>query len=189
MIIQSERATRYLGQPYGDAAITVYSAQGSRIYIVDGPASPVPTQAHVTVIAIDINGDTAWVVKLPYEPIRLDGHAVDSVRNAYRKAHAPPFTAEQVDKALYVPAFRPPVSDAIAAVDGSLWIRWHDGTRPGGVTVLDAAGKIRHNLTVEPRAKVVWAAADRVWLELKDENDVPSLVRYRLSSTTNSRKP
>jgi len=184
MIIQSDRATMYMGQPYGDAAITVYSSEGNRLYVVDGPAAQASATAQVTVTAINVDGDTAWVTAMPYEPVRLEEHEVDSVRNAYRKAHATRFTTEQVDKAFYVPAFRPPLSDAVAAVDGALWIRWDDRTRSGGVTVIDASGRVRQHLTVESRAKVVWASADHMWLERKDENDVPSLVRYRFSSNS-----
>lgn len=184
MIIQSDRARMYRMQPYGDAAILVYSSEASRVYVVDRPAAAAADTANVLVIAIDARGDTAWVSSLSYAPVRFDPVKVDSLRVAFHKIHSPRFTAEQVDRALYTPSFRPPVTGAISASDGALWIRWDDGTRSGGVTVLDRDGRTRAFLTIPARAKLQWASADRFWVEVKDENDVPTLVRYRLSSAT-----
>ena len=69
-----------------------------------------------------------------------------------------------------------------------------------GILLLMIAGWIGIVIHPEPPGREIVAAAFGIgtgltldefalWLELKDENDVPSLVRYRLSSTTNSRKP
>ena len=87
-----------------------------------------------------------------------------------------------MDRALFVPAFRPPITGGIAATDGALWLRWDDDTRSGLVTVIDPDGRTQHTLSIVPGAKLLWASTDAMWAEERDENDVPALVRYQITS-------
>ena len=182
MIMRSERRTMYRVQPYSDAPLTIYGPEARRVYIVHRPAAARADSEHVTVTALTATGDTAFVTRVGYLPEVLDRTKVDSLRAAYHKAHAGIFPPADVDRALYVPAFRPPITGGIAATDGALWLRWDDDTRSGLVTVIDPDGRTQHTLSIVPGAKLLWASTDAMWAEVRDENDVPTLVRYQITS-------
>lgn len=181
LIFQSAKRTMYREQPYADAPLSVYAADAKRVYVVDRSAAVDAASGAIRVTALESTGDTAWVHELKYSPVRLDAAEVDTLRQGYYKSYGSYFPQSEIDRVLYVPAFRPAVSDAIAGIDGSVWIRWDDKTTPGGVSVIGNDGSVRGSAALPSGTQLKWASKDLLWAVTLDSNDVPSLVRYRVT--------
>ncbi len=183
LILRSERSMSFHPQPFTDAPLTVYAPLAQRVFVVERPSAVEGTPSNVRITALATTGDTAWSVRVPYAPSPLDPSIVDSVRSRLTKGLAGRYPPDEVDRKLYAPAFRTPITDAIAGDDGTLWLRWDDVTSAGRYTVLDRDGRVRSEVNASSRTQVKWANGDVVWGVELDENDVPTVVRYRVSSS------
>lgn len=181
MILRSARSRSYRMQPFTDAPLTVYSPALARAYVIERWAAAKPEDAAIRVTALEASGDTAWVSDIPYVPTRLDPQRVDSVRASFERVLAARYPKEEITRALYAPAYRTPITAAVASEDGSLWIRWDELTRPASFTIVGPGGDIRAVVSAPPAVRLKWASDSLAWGEELDENDVPTLVRYRIA--------
>lgn len=69
----------------------------------------------------------------------------------------------------------------MTSADGSLWIRWDELTRSAILTVVGPDGAVAAHVSAPPAVRLKWIAGSMAWGEELDENDVPTLVRYRIS--------
>ena len=92
------------------------------------------------------------------------------------------FPREVITRALYVPPYRAPVTEALAGDDGTLWLRWDSATSPDLYSVLGVDGRIVAHVHASSRVRLRWVSGTTVWGEERDEDDVPTLVRYRVTS-------
>lgn len=181
MILRSARSRSFRMQPFTDSPITVYAAAARRAYVIERWSATEAVPASVQVTALGAAGDTAWVRQVPYTPARLDPARVDSVRAGMEREMGRRYPREEINRALYAPAFRTPVTSALASDNGTLWIRWDEDTRPGSYAVLSAAGDIVASVTAPARIRLKWVSDSIAWGEELDENEVPTLVRYRIA--------
>lgn len=80
-----------------------------------------------------------------------------------------------------LPRFLPLIDAVVAGRDGTIWLRRQGWGAPRGeYLVLDRDGRILANVAVPPRTRILQAQRDRVWAEVTDELDVPTVVRYRV---------
>jgi hypothetical protein len=80
-----------------------------------------------------------------------------------------------------VPRHYYPISSVLAADDGGLWLqREADGTPVARWTVLDASGTPRGEVRLPRSTALRVVSGAEVWAIVRDEFDVPYLVRYRL---------
>lgn len=180
LILRGSRSTMYRDQPFSDAPITEYGATAGGIFVIDrtDPADPNAASVHVT--ALRATGDTLWSVHVPYGPVPLSRLLVDSIRTGLQKELGTRIPADVLERELYVPVFRAPVTAALAAEDGSLWLRWDEQTRAATWSVIGADGRLAAEVTVAPTVRLRWVSGEVAWGEELDENDVPTLVRYRI---------
>ena len=183
LILRSARSRSYRTQPFTDTPITVYAAAARRAYVIERWSATGETAPTVKVTALGANGDTAWVRQLSYAAARHDPAKIDSVRAAYVRVLGPRYGKDEIHRALYMPEFRTPVTSAIAADNGTLWIRWDDVTKPASYAVLSASGDVMSSVSAASRIKLKWVSDSTAWGEELDENDVPTLVRYRITRT------
>jgi hypothetical protein len=80
-----------------------------------------------------------------------------------------------------LPPIYPPIAGLIAGRDGTVWIEQPGTQDRRTYFVVDAAGEPLGGIDL-PRNSMV-AAADRehIWVLERDENDVQSVVRYRVA--------
>lgn len=181
LILRSAKSRSYSPQPFTDAPLTVYAPALQRAYVIERWAATEPNAASVRITAIESSGDTAWVRELPYTPAPLATRLIDSVRSRLERAYKSTFPKEEIARAVYAPAYRTPVTAAVTSADGSLWIRWDELTRSAILTVVGPDGAVAAHVSAPPAVRLKWIAGSTAWGEELDENDVPTLVRYRIS--------
>jgi hypothetical protein len=71
------------------------------------------------------------------------------------------------------------VETAVVADDGSVWLGLQ-GHSPPQWLVLDSAAAPVARVTGEPTLRILVIREGEVWGVIRDELDVPSLVRYRV---------
>jgi len=180
LILRTDRRTMYRTQPFTDAPIKEYGATAGRIYVVEQADPADPAAAVVRVTSLRATGDTAWSAAVPYLPTPLSRSRVDSVRTALLNGLGAIFPRDVIERALYVPAYRAPITAALATEDGALWLRWDDQTRSGIYSVIGPDSRLVSEVNVEPGIHLRWVSGDVAWGERVDDNDVPTLVRYRI---------
>jgi hypothetical protein len=188
MILRSTNGTAYRTQPFSDAPITAYSPVSQRIFVVNRKAATSAAPSSFLVTALQTNGDTLWSKGYAYTPERMDGRLADSVRDSMHRAYGTRFPRQQIDDALFVPAYSPPVSAALAGEDGTLWLRGVDASATE-YTVIGADGTVVARAVTSRRVHLKWAAGRTAWGEELDNNDVPILVRYRVATFDRDRSP
>lgn len=163
---------------------------GTSIVIVERPAAGTAELHQFTVTRLLLTGDTAFHGSYRYTPRPLDREAVVEAEVRLREWLSPitlggrGFTGEDLDRmmtALEAPRFLAPVSDLIVARDGTIWLRREDlGQERVGWIILDRKGS-RIALIETPADLAVRNAGEtKLWGVIKDELEVPYLVRYRV---------
>lgn len=180
MVLRTEKRAMLRTQPFSDAPLTVYAPLARRVVIIERYSASDDTPANARVTALEANGDTAWSTLVPYKPVRLEDSVVDSVRTVLQRAHEPRYPSTAIDRALFAPTFRTPITAALAGDDGTFWLLWDDATAPSRVTVIDANGRPHAEVTAPAKIRLKWVSGMTAWGEELDDNDVPTLVRYRL---------
>lgn len=167
-------------QPFNDSPFFIAAPAAERGYVVDRSAATAARGATFSVTALRFTGDTIWTRRYPYEPVPLTRSAVDStidrMRPTIRGTRVPEAT---VREALYAPAFRPPISAAFAAADGTLWLRRSDRAQHQYL-VHDPGGTAIATLNVPSNTQLHAVVGDQVWGVELDADDVPTVVRYRI---------
>ncbi len=178
-----------------DAPLTVVFPEG-RLYIGRARAtSAAPTAFRVTRITME--GDTIYSGSYRYNPVRYAPALLDSLaaRVAQPAARAVPGPAPAILRAASDPAafkairdemsfppFETPIETVFMGTDGSAWLRREEDVSPNYRWVLlDPQGRPRGRLVTQPSQTVAWARGDIVWAVVPDKDDVPWLVKYRIS--------
>lgn len=76
----------------------------------------------------------------------------------------------------------PPVTEAVAGVDGSIWLRREDtGVSQVGWDVYSPDGTLVGRMSLPRPSTVLRASREELWIVEPDELDVPFVVHYRVS--------
>lgn len=170
---------------------------GSERIEVIAPA-PVGSEASLSLMRLDLEGDTLFesslvVPAMRYTPAMLDslavaaattggfgtrvgGPAPDAVDNSDE-------VAAQLRAEMDFPEFATPLNYSLVGGDESVWMRLHgdDGAGNAVWVIMDGDGRFRGRLALPPRVEPRWMSGDTVWAAATDDLDIPWLVRYRLS--------
>lgn len=179
MILKSSAGTSYHVQPFNDSPLVEYAAGQRRVYVVDRLAASNGTASY-GVVAIGSSGDTAWARRYDYKPVPMDRAAADSVRRRMYGIYRRRYPQSMIDDSLFIPRFQPPVSEATAGDDGTLWLRRENWALTAKFDVLDDKGQLRARVEAGRSVRIRWVSGTTAWGEELDENDVPTLVRYRI---------
>ncbi|MDP1858734.1 MAG: 6-bladed beta-propeller [Gemmatimonadaceae bacterium] len=179
MILKSSVGTSYHDQPFNDSPLPEYAANQQRVYVIDRYAASNGTASY-GVVAIGSDGDTAWVRSYPYLPLPMDRAVADSVQKRMYRMYGVRYPQSMIDDSLYIPKFQPPVSEATAGEDGTLWLRREKWAPTTKFDVLDAKGQLLAQVEAGRSVRIRWVSGTTAWGQELDENDVPALVRYRI---------
>lgn len=164
--------------PFSDAGLTILASGGSRLYIVDRSAAASPEGATFGVTAMDPGGDTLWTRTYPY--VARENTQADSTRDALmttfiRSGHS----RDAIEARVFIPDYYPPVTSGFAS-DGWLWLRREEVEGTVDYWIIRADGELGARLSVPSNTTLMAALGTYVWGVETDENDVPSIVRFRL---------
>ena len=184
--------------PLASNPLVAVPPDGSFMVMVDREAPTGGEAPSFRVHRIALDGDTALSQELPYSPIELTDSEIDSIARSMATGYAARY-ALTVDRAAFAlrqqipwPHHRPPVTNVLAASDGSVWLRREtaigDSIR---WDVLDA--RLRHvgfvylpsDLDVKVISEAGFESALPGWHVygvVLDAFDVPSLMQYQVSS-------
>jgi hypothetical protein len=171
----------YMRQTFSDTPLNIVAPAVERVFVVDRSVAASPARATFGVVALRVNGDTAWRRRYPYVPKPIPAATADSALSMSIKFGGATITREEVRQQLFLPAFRPPIAAVVAAEDGSLWLRREDGSATVDYTVIGASGNLQATLTVKSNVAIMAVRGDFVWTTEKDEDDVQTVVRYRIT--------
>jgi hypothetical protein len=172
----------FTAQPYGDYPLNAFAADAERVYVIDRAAATSARGATFGVTALNFKGDTVWKRRYPYTPVALARATVDSFVTQLMAPQGPrPGIPEAaIREPLYVPAFRAAVSDAVAATDGSLWVRLSGTSENSQFLVIAPNGNLVGSVQVKRTVLVSAIDGDVVWMIDRDEDDVPIVVKARV---------
>jgi hypothetical protein len=168
-----------------DAPLDVESA--SSAFVVDRSAAPSSTSGVFQVRRVSFKGDTIYTRLFRYAPRRYPSSFADSLANAFADGYA---SSQPVARDLLVaaakanidlPAFQPPVAQAISPNDDWLWLRREDNSAATNRWIIIAPdGRTASRLDLPSSVQIRWASREVLWAVVPDSMDVPWLVKYRL---------
>lgn len=189
------------GRPFPFAAPPEYEVSADGMYsVVRAVGGRDPATAFVRLTMIRSDGDTtyskAYLVPAIALPRNVADSAIAATVSSMRDARGMR-PSSWTDGALrsaaaawqeraedHVPPFFPPVpqnSPTVIGRDGSVWIPLRETAEGRPYLVLDAEGNAIGQPVFPASVRIAAADATVAWGVELDENDVPSLVRYRLS--------
>jgi hypothetical protein len=179
----------YRYQPFSDAPLVEVSQHLPRAVVVDRHVPPNSEEPVFRVTALRLDGDTLFSRAFAYDPIEITAGVVDSLVNATAKqlsempnAPAAGRLAEWARATLYVPKFRPPVTQLVVGRDGSIWLaaeRTNAATI--GWRVLSPDGDPVGIVKLPGRFSPMLVDGEHVWGAFYDELGIPYIVRYRIA--------
>jgi hypothetical protein len=192
--------------PLSDAPLVAYSADGTRVVVVDrssGAAATAPASTggtphlapakagEVSVLVLGAAGDTIWTRSYPYEAVPLPQAEADSllaprlqsflqftkIEGSLSDAQAESIFRENVK----VSANRPPVEAVQVASDGTVWLLWATAAGSGEKwTVLSPTGDPVATLTYPQSLDVRAVGKSFVWAAKAADGGAVELVRYKV---------
>lgn len=159
------------------------SPDGSRISLVH-PFVEGPQAETFTVTSVSARGDTLFSRRYPFDGEPIPEIVADSVIEARARSldERIPELAEAFRKEARVPPFYPPVEGIISGRDGSIWVRMRRSAEGRPYLVLDAQGEPLGSVTLPATSDISVADLTSLWVLESDENDVESIVRYRVAA-------
>ena len=132
------------------------------------------------VTMIDAEGDTVFSRRHPFAPVPIPRSVAESVIEAgVARAPNPEFAG--LYRQMKIPPVYPPLDGLLVGRDGTVWV----GLRATGAAghpwlVLDRGGAVLDTIVIPRNAYPAVAELGMLWTVESDENDVESVVRYRI---------
>lgn len=175
------RAARH---PFPSTTLVATPPNGSALLLVERPVATESGSAAFQVRRLDASGDTVAQADIVYTPRPVAAAEIDSIARAVGERLADPLDATPATVASSFrssvpwPRFRPPVTEALAGSDGSVWMRREDEGSEASWQILDESlrevGRVR--LPADLAVKAV--GRNVVYGVELDAFDVPTIVRY-----------
>jgi hypothetical protein len=135
------------------------------------------------ITATDFAGRQLFRRNMTLPMVRLPRAVADSAIRELLNRSRPPEVAravEQFVRGMPVPENYPSVTSVFVGRDGSIWIRGSGRGLEREWTLLDSLGSLRGRAVFPTSFQAFHAEGDRVWGTIRDSDDLPSVVRYRI---------
>lgn len=171
--------------PIQDGSMWAYSPRDSAVVLVHRPTAVGGDPALFRVEKLRSSTDTVFARRYRYRPKPISPAAVDSALDraaGFFARHAPRHEVAQLLRdSIPIPRYQSPITELVVGRDGTIWLRREAmGTDEVEWLVLDADGRIIAELNIPPMVKLLAAERGRAWGVVRDELDVPYVVRYRV---------
>lgn len=176
-----------VGVPFGPPAGPLYIDGPEDTYLVERPVAVSADRAEFTVTHLTLAGDTIYRRSYHYRPSAFPAAVVDSIiAQAVRPYLGRPDAdsgaiAAAVRRASNLPPYQPPVVRGRIGADDVLWLQLNDdGNDRHRWILLGAEGQLHGVVSLPRHATIHWSSGNQALVVLRDDYDVPWLVRYRL---------
>jgi len=173
-------------QPLSNRSLRRVVPDGSAVIFIDQPEEA-GGGAPFRVVKVLAVGDTAYDRRYRYAATPVTTQMADSIYRSFAELMGyeqnPRGAMRAAREHVRIPESVPPISGAVAGLDGTVWLRREGmGSHEAVWLVLDEWG--RHRASVRAPADLTIEAVDgsTVWGVVRDELDVPYVVRYRTRS-------
>jgi hypothetical protein len=176
-------------QPWHDEELLAVPGGGDWVAVVDREPSGSPGGAAFRVTRFAPDGRRVWEHSYRYTPQALPADAVDEMVQAYAQGivgEATPEATRAVRAALWLPPALPPVAAAVAARDGTLWLRRESAVEDAPQvlwTVLGPAGELMGEVSVPGTWMIVDADGARVWAIARGTGGAATLLRLQRATS------
>ena len=169
-------------QPFEDGPLLTFAPDGSSFVHVERPARDGGTGTTFRVTRMTEHGDTLYSEAYLYDPIPIRPSDIDAAVEYLRGSGSEDRARERrIREALYIPDHRPTVTQVVIGTDGFVCLRREDsGANTVRWTVLNPTGQLSYSVELPASASVLSATRNAAWGVILDEEDVPSIVRYRV---------
>lgn len=174
-------------QPWDDSPLVAVSTNGRSVVLVNRPAAVRRGDARFRVTRLTAAGDTAFSRSFTYSPVPVPGgwrerwaDETAGVISGGRPGTDRRTLSAALAREAYVPAFIPPVSAAVAADDGTVWLRREAQENMVAWSVLGTDGLPLAEVRAPPGLEIQQVQPSRVWGVMTDDLDVPYVHRYRI---------
>lgn len=188
--VENGGRTLALTQPWDDSPLVAVSTNGRSVVLVNRPAATRDENARFRVTRLAPSGDTTFSRSFSYAPVPIPAGwasrwAAETAEliSARRPGTDRRELAASFARAVYVPAFKPPVSFVVAGDDGTVWMRREQREQQGGTivwTVLGGDGQLLAELRAPSDLEVQQVQGTHVWGVMTDALDVPYVYRFRI---------
>jgi hypothetical protein len=169
-------------------------------YMVERAPPRTAGQATIRVTRTRLSGDTIFSRAFAYTPVRYTNVVLDSIAQASARVPGGFYAviggvqqrtqfanesaaAAAIRSRMSYPAFQMPVTLSFLSSDQTLWLRREeDGGANFHWVLFDAQGNLRGNLDIPRRYRLAWASGNVIWAIVPDDDDVPWMVKFRLTS-------
>jgi hypothetical protein len=172
--------------PYVSSPMDAASPDGSRLFIVDASIDGA-NAGTFAVTALDREGKTVYNRRYPFAPVPLSRHVADSAINAnYTRIRSRGGVSADLANAYkreaHIPPMYPPLSYAglVVGRDLSAWINIKSPDRAVYYRI-SPEGNLAGAISLPKNATLAAADKDHVWVLEADEDDIQSVVRYRIA--------
>jgi 6-bladed beta-propeller len=173
-------------RPVSSESLWDVSPSGDAILVVDRPQPTAPGTSQFRVTRLNVRGDTVYSRLYRYAVQPLSRERRDewtSWAKSNRLFTQYGVSADDVPRAMRIPDYLPPITKVVAGRDGTVWLRREEtGADTVSWMVLDANGMTIGALRLPAKLEVHQADRRNVWGVMKDESDVPQILRYRVGS-------
>jgi hypothetical protein len=173
--------------PPGPSTAPLYIDGPNDTYVVERPVATAPNQGRFTVRRMSAAADTVYDREIRYRPLPFTAEEVDSIVAQAVRPHLRNQAADSgaiaaaVRRGLRLPAYQPPVAGGRVGADEVLWLRLNDADAERYQWILIGAdGRLMGRVFLPAGVTIHWSSGDSVLAAVRDELDVPWLVRYRL---------
>ena len=183
------RGARYFrDQPFADGDLWGISTDGGAIVIVHRSAARHGGELQFQVTRLTAGGDTIFRKRYGYQRDRVADHEIESAISTISSRLVRMFPSEDAAKravqaALYIPAYRPPVTAVVAGRDGTTWLRRDVRVDSDCVVwmALDERGNAIGEIQLNTGIRILEADREFIWGTGTTSLGTPYVVRYRLT--------
>jgi hypothetical protein len=141
----------------------------------------------ITVRSYRRDGTLEFERKIPFKGEPIPAHVRDSALASFlprpgEPTEGPPDLGKRFQDIARsrMPSFYPPVSGLLFGMDGTTWIRLRMKNDVQSAQVLDARGNLIGVVNPPKRTFIHRATRTHIWVTERDEDDLVSVVRYRI---------
>lgn len=161
----------------------LYALASDGLYHIDRPLTTSASDAVFSVTRVGERGDTMFTRPIEYQPTPYGEEYREYLANTVvaRLPATGSAVYEQVLQLITLPPYRLPVTGCFVDEQDRIWLETSvQSDAYSDWLVLDSDGSRLWSVRFPQGVAIRWAFEDIVWAWIKDEEDVPWVVRYRV---------